>query len=154
VKIKSQKDFWSGLMFVGLGVTCAAGATAYGFGTTTEPGPGFLPFGLGLLLAVLGGAVLFKALVIETEDGDPIGRWAWRSVLACLLCLLWMAYALPRLGLLISLPPGVLLASLAVTGSGWRQGLIQAVVLTSLAALLRVAGLQLAIPLWPSGLAA
>jgi hypothetical protein len=61
MKIKSQKDFWSGLMFVVVGLGFAAGATNYNFGSSARPGPGFFPFGLGILLAVLGAMILFKA---------------------------------------------------------------------------------------------
>ena len=59
MKIKSQKDFWSGLMFVATGLGFAAGATNYSFGTSARPGPGYFPFGLGILLAILGVIVLF-----------------------------------------------------------------------------------------------
>ena len=40
MKIKSQKDFWSGLMFVAVGIGFAWGATGYSFGTSARPGPG------------------------------------------------------------------------------------------------------------------
>jgi hypothetical protein len=75
LKIKSQKDFWSGLMFVVLGVGFAWGATAYSFGSSARPGPAYFPFGLGVLTACLGGLMLFKALTIEVEGGDRIGPW-------------------------------------------------------------------------------
>ena len=42
MKIKSQRDFWSGLMFVAVGVGFAWGATNYSFGTSARPGPGLL----------------------------------------------------------------------------------------------------------------
>ena len=42
MKIKSQKDFWSGLMFVVVGLAFAWGATNYNFGTSARPGPGLL----------------------------------------------------------------------------------------------------------------
>ena len=54
MKIKSQKDFWSGLMFIVAGVGFAIGATNYSFGTSARPGPGYFPFGLGILLATAG----------------------------------------------------------------------------------------------------
>ena len=38
VKIKSQKDFWSGVMFVVMGVAFAWGATNYTFGSSARPG--------------------------------------------------------------------------------------------------------------------
>lgn len=72
MKIKSQRDFWSGLMFVVVGVAFACGSIInYSFGTSARPGPGYFPFGLGVLLAVLGAVVLFKALTIESEGGSP-----------------------------------------------------------------------------------
>jgi hypothetical protein len=54
LKIKSEKDFWSGLMFVAVGVGFAWGATVYSFGSSARPGPAYFPFGLGVLMAVLG----------------------------------------------------------------------------------------------------
>ena len=77
MKIKSQKDFWSGLMFMAAGLGFAVGATNYSFGTSARPGPGYFPFGLGVLLALLGAVVLFKSLSIETEGGDPVGAIPW-----------------------------------------------------------------------------
>ena len=74
MKIKSQKDFWSGVMFVVMGVAFAWGATNYNFGSSARPGPGYFPFGLGVLQALLGAFILFESLVIETEDGEPIGK--------------------------------------------------------------------------------
>jgi hypothetical protein len=57
-------------MFVVVGIAFAWGATVYSFGSSARPGPGYFPFGLGVILAVMGGLVLFKALTIETDDGD------------------------------------------------------------------------------------
>jgi len=62
VNIKSQKDFFSGLLFMGVGVAFAWGATTYTVGTGARMGPGYFPLMLGVLLAVLGAAVIFKAL--------------------------------------------------------------------------------------------
>ena len=67
MKIKSQQDFWSGLIFVVVGVAFAWGSTNYSFGNSARPGAAYFPFGLGVLLALLGAMVLFKALTIETE---------------------------------------------------------------------------------------
>ena len=39
MKIKSQKDFWSGLMFLVVGGAFAVGALSYHFGTSARPGP-------------------------------------------------------------------------------------------------------------------
>ena len=57
MKIKSEKDFWSGLMFIVAGVAFAYGATNYSFGSSARPGPAYFPFGLGVLMAILGGMI-------------------------------------------------------------------------------------------------
>ena len=57
-----------------------------------EAGPGYFPFGLGVLLAILGAAVLFKALTIETDGGEPIGAFPWRPLIIILLAVACSAF--------------------------------------------------------------
>jgi hypothetical protein len=80
MNIKSQKDFVAGLMFVGVGVAFAWGATTYGLGTAARIGPGRFPLILGVLTAILGVVVTFKSLVVKTEDGDKVGALAWKPL--------------------------------------------------------------------------
>jgi hypothetical protein len=135
VKIKSQKDFWAGLMFVVVGAGFAVGATNYTFGSSAHPGPGYFPLGLGALLALLGAAVLFAALSIETVDGDPVGPWAFKPLLVLMVSVGLFGLLLPRLGLLLALPLLVLMSSLAgLTAGAW---------------LVFIKGLELVIPVWP-----
>ena len=70
MNIKSQKDFFSGVLFMGVGVAFALGAGNYSVGTGARMGPGYFPLMLGILLAVLGIVITFQSLVVETEDGD------------------------------------------------------------------------------------
>jgi hypothetical protein len=85
VNIKSQKDFFSGLMFMGVGVAFAWGATTYNVGEGARMGPGYFPLMLGILMAILGIAITFKSLVVETEGGDKIGKWAWKPLVFVIL---------------------------------------------------------------------
>ena len=150
MKIKSQKDFWSGLMFVIVGITFAVGALNYSFGSSARPGPGYFPFGLGVLLALLGAAVLFKALTIEVEGGDLIGHIAWKPLLVIAGAVAVFGIALPRLGMVISLPLLILIASLAGDEFHWKDALISCVVLTFGSWVIFILGLNLIIPLWPT----
>ena len=54
MKIKSQRDFWSGLMFVATGIVFTVGATNYSLGTSARPGPGYFPLILSVIMALLG----------------------------------------------------------------------------------------------------
>lgn len=149
MKIKSQRDFVSGLMFLVVGVAFAWGATEYPFGTSARPGPGYFPFGLGILLAVLGAFVLFKALTLESEGGDPIGDIAWRPLVVIVAAVAVFGFALPRLGLVCTLPLLITMSALAGNEFHWRDVLINCVVLTLGSWALFVWGLKLTIQVWP-----
>ncbi len=153
MKIKSQRDFWAGLMFVLIGLGFAWGATSYSMGQSARPGPGYFPLGLGLFLAVLGAIELFKALTIETEGGDPIGAVAWKPLLIITGSVILFGVALPRLGMFVSLPLLVLISASASDEFHWKDALINAVVLTAGSWFIFIYGLKLTIPLWPSFIA-
>lgn len=150
MKIKNERDFWSGLMFLVAGAAFAWGATSYAFGSSAQPGPGYFPFGLGLLLALLGAIELFKSLTFESEGGGAVGAVAWRPLVVVVGAVALFGWALPRLGLLVALPGVVLVASLAADGFRWRDALVSALVLTAASWAVFVAGLKLVIPLWPA----
>jgi hypothetical protein len=150
VKIKSQKDFWSGLLFVAVGLAFAWGATNYSFGTSARPGPGYFPLGLGLILAGLGALTLFEALAIETEDGEPIGKFAWKPLGTILVAVLLFGFLLPRLGMALTIPLLVIVASLAGDEFHWRDAIINSVVLTLGSWAIFILGLKLVIPVWPT----
>lgn len=149
MKIKSQRDFWSGLMFVVVGLGFAWGATAYNFGASARPGPGYFPFGLGLLLAAIGAVVLFTALTIETEGGDLVGAFAWRPLILLVAAVALFGWTLPHLGLFIALPILVVMAAFAGDEFHWPEALLSAAALTVFSWLAFSVGLGLTIPLKP-----
>lgn len=154
MKAKSQRDLVAGLLFVVTGVAFAWGATSYEFGDAANPGPGYFPFGLGVILAVLGGVVLFGAMSVETPDGDPIGKIGWRPLLVVVASILLFAIFLPRLGL----PLAVALVAFAVSFASQESRLVEsallAVALAVFCALVFVGGLGLNLPLKPVPLSA
>lgn len=150
MRIKSQKDFWSGAMFVVVGIGFAVGATQYSFGSSARPGPGYFPFGLGILLALLGALVLFKALTIETEGGDPIGSIAWRPMALIVAAIVLAAVSLPRLGMVITMPMLIVVAAMASDEFRWRDAAIMSVVLTLVCWGVFIKGLKLTVPVWPT----
>jgi len=150
MRIKSQTEFGAGLMFVGLGLAFALGATNFSFGSSASPGAGYFPFGLGVVLALLGGVVLFQSLTLETPDGCPIGAIAWKPLLVVVGSVVLFGLALPRLGLVATLPLVVALASLAGDEFRWQEAALNAVALTALCWVVFVWALKLTIPVWPS----
>ena len=153
MKVKSQRDFWSGLMFLGIGAAFAWGATIYSFGSSARPGPGYFPFGLGVLLAILGAVMLFKALTIEVEGGDPIGSVAWKPLVYIVGTVAVFGWTLPHLGMFLALPILVVIAARAGDEFHWGEVLANAALLTVGSWVIFIYGLKLTIPLWPSFLA-
>jgi Tripartite tricarboxylate transporter TctB family len=68
--IKSPKDFWAGLMFIGIGGFFMIWAlTHYQMGTSVRMGPAYFPTVLGGLLVFLGVLVFIEAFALE---GPPL----------------------------------------------------------------------------------
>jgi hypothetical protein len=149
LKIKSEKDFWSGLMFIVVGIGFAWGATHYSFGSSARPGPAYFPFGLGIIMAVLGALILFKALTVESEGGDKVGGIAWKPLAIVVGSVVLFGLLLPRLGMFVTLPLLVVTSALAGDEFHWGEALANAAILTVGSWAVFIYGLNLAIPLWP-----
>ena len=149
MKIKSQRDFLSGLMFVVVGATFAIGATNYSMGTSARPGAGYFPLMLSVIMAILGAIVLFKSLTIESAGGDPVGSIAWKPLLIIVFAITVFGILLERLGLFITVPILIIISSFAGDEFRWRGVIASAVILTLGSWAVFILGLKLTIPLWP-----
>ncbi|MBC7445707.1 MAG: tripartite tricarboxylate transporter TctB family protein [Polaromonas sp.] len=158
MKIKSQKDFFSGLMFMGIGVAFAWGATTYSVGSGARMGPGYFPLYLGVLMAILGVVITFKSLVVEALNGDKIGKWAWKPlffvILANLLFGVLLAglpsLGLPAMGLIVAIYALTFIASMAETGWKVKNTFILATILAIGSYIAFVIALKLQFQVWPA----
>lgn len=158
MNIKSQKDFFSGLLFMGAGVAFAWGASSYTLGTGARMGPGYFPLALGILLAVLGGVITFKALVVETVDGDKIGTFAWKPLVFIILANLVFgamvggvpSIGLPPMGLIAAIYALTLIACLAGDCFNLKEGLVLGSVLAVISYFAFIVLLKLQFPVWPA----
>ena len=158
MKIKSQKDFFSGLMFMGVGVAFAWGATTYNVGTGARMGPGYFPLLLGILLALIGAIITFKATTVETQDGDRIGKWAWKPLFFILAANFTFGILLgglpsggiPPMGLIVGIYALTFIASLAGQEFHAKSVFLLATVLAIGSYVAFVWALKLQFPVWPS----
>ncbi len=158
MNIKSQKDFFSGLMFMGVGVAFAWGATTYNVGEGARMGPGYFPLMLGILMAILGAGITFKALVVEAEGGDKIGKWAWKPLVYIILANLVFGVLLgglpsinlPAMGMIIAIYALTFISSAAEPGWKVKNTFILATVLAAGSYLAFVVLLKLQFPVWPA----
>ena len=158
MRIKSQKDFFSGLMFAAVGGAFAAVSSTYTIGTGARMGPGYFPLVLGVLLAALGVLIAVRSFTSGPEGGDPVGRFAWRPLffiiaanLAFGACLGGLpSIGLPPLGLILGIFILTFVASLASDEFNPKDTLILSIVLSvfSYGAFIKLLNLQF--PVWPA----
>jgi hypothetical protein len=158
VNIKSQKDFFSGLMFTVTGVAFAWGATTYTVGNGARMGPGYFPLMLGVLMAILGLIITFRATVVETADGEKIGKWAWKplcfiigaNLLFGVLLAGLPSIGVPAMGLIVAIYGLTFVSALAGSEFRFKEVLILATVLAVGSYLAFVMALKLQFQVWPS----
>jgi hypothetical protein len=158
MKIKSQKDFFSGLMFLVIGVAFAWGATSYTIGEGARMGPGYFPLMLGVLLSLIGLFVIFEALVVETEDGEKIGSAAWKplvfiigsNVIFGILLAGLPKFGIPAMGLIVAIIALTFVASFAGKEHNTKEVAILSAILAVGSYLAFIVLLKLQFPVWPS----
>ena len=158
MNIKSQKDFFAGLLYAVVGGAFAIGATNYSIGTGARMGPGYFPLLLGVLLGLIGLYIMFKALVVETADGDKIGKWAWKPLFYIILGNLLFGvllsglpnFGIPGMGLIVAIYGVTLVVSKAGNESNIKEALILATILATISYLGFIKLLNLQFPVWPS----
>ena len=158
MQIKSQKTFFSGVMFTTIGAAFAVGATNYNVGIGARMGPGYFPLMVGALLTILGLVVIASALTVETVDGEPVGKIAWKplgfiigsNVLFGVLLAGLRGIGLPAMGLIIAIYALVIVACMAGANFSMKVALTLATVLAIGSYLTFILGLKLQFQVWPT----
>ncbi|WP_372826006.1 tripartite tricarboxylate transporter TctB family protein [Polaromonas sp.] len=157
MKIKSQPDFFSGLMFIGAGIAFAWGATNYTVGEAARMGPGYFPLILGILMALVGAVITLNALGSTASSEEEIGKWAWRplfyvigaNVVFGLLLAGVRDWGIPAFGVIVGIYALTFVASMAQANWKFKPTLILATALAIGSYLVFVLALQLQFPVWP-----
>jgi hypothetical protein len=145
----NKPNFWSGVMFVVLGVGFSLGATNYSMGTAARMGPGYFPFWLGVCMAVLGAFVGISALSQNAEE-DEVAKFDWKICVIVIGSVALCGSVLNYLGIYISVFLLVVLSSLASHVFNWKVAVVNGLFLVLFIWLAFIKGLGLIFPLWPS----
>jgi membrane protease YdiL (CAAX protease family) len=146
--IKNPRDFWAGVMFCSVGAVFAGVALTYKLGTAARMGPGFFPFFLGIILAILGVAIALSALKTKNK-GPGVDKFHWGPILWVLGSICLFGVMLKVTGVLFAGIFLVIGASLGSEEFKLRDVLLLAVGLTVFCAAVFVGGLKLPIPMCP-----
>ncbi|WP_323011831.1 tripartite tricarboxylate transporter TctB family protein [Castellaniella sp.] len=158
MQIKSQKDFFSGLLFFMTGAAFAWGAAQYRLGTSAHMGPGYFPLLCSILLMGIGVVLCIKAISLTPQDDGLIGRWALRpvvlitgaNILFGILLGGWSQLHIPVFGFAVAALILVVVAAMAGPEFKAREALILALILTIGSWLVFIFALNMQMPSWPS----
>ena len=82
MQIKNGKDFWAGLMFMGIGLGFIIVSTNYPMGTAVRMGPSYFPTVLGGIQVALGAIIFLRAFVSKIHHNINVFPFRWLLVLA------------------------------------------------------------------------
>lgn len=94
--IRNPKDFWSGVIFVAVGVAAVAFGRNHPMGTAMSMGPAYFPTVLGGLLTLIGLIAVLRSLV---RPGEPVGRLAYSKAGLVTVSTVLFGFLLRPLGL-------------------------------------------------------
>ena len=149
MQVRNKQNFWSGVMFIVLGLAFAWKSTEYSMGTAARMGPGYFPFWLGIIMAILGAIILLSSLHKKAEE-TVITKFDFKSVAIITASVVVFAFLLQPAGLIISMIVLVIISALAAHDHSWKVTIANAIFLTVLCYLSFVVGLKLVFPIWPA----
>lgn len=142
--IRGAKDFWSGLIYIGLGTAAIVIARDYSMGTAVKMGPAYFPTLLGSLLVLIGIISVIRSFVVT---GTPIGAFAFKGLAFVIGSTLLFGALVRGAGLIVALPLLVIVSAYASVSFRWPRTLIMAAGLAAFCALVFVKGLGIPLPL-------
>jgi hypothetical protein len=148
LKIRNQRDFGAGIMYMVIGLFFTIVATQYPMGTAAKMGPGYFPFCLGILMTVLGLLVLVQSLGAKAAI-EKIPKFNWKIIAQITGSVVLYGLLLPRMGFLVAVVVLVLVSASASKEFTWKGSLINAAFLVTFTYSVFVVGLKLQFPLLP-----
>lgn len=139
-----KKDFWAGMMLIGIGAAAMFIARDYRFGSALRMGPGFFPAILGGILIVFGVCITAIGLKSDDEIRDKL---SFRALILLPLSLVLFGFLMEKAGFLPALAALVFGSAAAGREFKFFEVLLLTALLTVAAVALFVWGLGLPYPL-------
>ena len=148
MKIRNQRDFGAGIMYMVIGLFFTNVASNYPMGTAAKMGPGYFPFYLGILMFLLGLLVAVKAFGAKAAI-ESIPKFNWKIMAQITGAVVLYGLLLPRLGFLIAVVVLVFVSASASKEFTWKGTALNAAFLVTFTYSVFVLGLKLQFPLLP-----
>jgi len=146
LKVRSQKDFYAGLMFIGFGIFAVIESQNYDMGVLQRMGPAYFPTALGIILTVLGLLIFARSFFTGVTTKIRIDL---RPIVFVLAGVVAFGVLLNMAGLVIAAFALITLACLGSWEFHLRDTIIMFFVLTGFCTAVFYYGLEVSMPLWP-----
>lgn len=145
IELRSNKDFWAGIMLTGIGAASIFIARDYPFGGAMRMGPGYFPTMLGALLLLFG----IWVMIVGLRRGEKIAvRCSLRALIVLPLSLVAFGVLMAHAGFIPALALLTFGSALAGRGFKFIEVLLLTAILTGLSVALFIWGLGLPYPLF------
>jgi hypothetical protein len=128
--IRHPKDFWTGIIFLVVGLAAVIIGRNYTMGTAGRMGPAYFPTILGGLLALIGLAAIVRAFF---HQGEPIGKLAVKEAILVLASVLVFGFLIRGGGVLVAVFAIILVSGYASAQFKWRHAIPVAIGLSAFA---------------------
>ena len=139
-RIRTNSDFWAGVMFLCFGATAVFMSRDYPMGSAMRMGPGYFPTYLGALMMLLGLIIGIKGIL---GSGERITRFVFRPILVLSAGIIIFGILMEKVGFVISLAVLIVLSTLAGKEFKWLEVLILTIGLIVGAILVFIKGIGL-----------
>ncbi|HET7678691.1 MAG TPA: tripartite tricarboxylate transporter TctB family protein [Xanthobacteraceae bacterium] len=117
VAVGRRKDFWTGVIYIVIGLSALVIARNYALGSAARMGPGYFPTAVALLLTAVGVTIVVRSFV---REGELVDRFAWKPMLLVLGSIVAFGILINRAGL--PLAAVVLVLGCAAASERFRIG--------------------------------
>lgn len=142
--IRHPKDFWTGIIFLCVGLAAIIIGRDYTLGTAGKMGPAYFPTVLGSLLAFIGVIAVVRSFF---RDGEPVGKFAVKEAVLILTGVLLFGFLIRGAGLVVAVFAVILFSAYASAKFKWMHGIALAAGMTIFAVIVfvKLLGLPIAI---------
>jgi hypothetical protein len=146
MRIKSSKDFATGLLFLAIGLGAYYIGSTYNMGTAQRPGTGVLP---RILAWCLMGSGLMLAIQSLIQDGPKLDAWAWRPLIMITVATIAFALLIDTTGLVVAMIVSMTLAALGTHETRWTEFALYMVLMLAIGIGIFIIGLGMPIKVLP-----
>ncbi|MGW8394471.1 tripartite tricarboxylate transporter TctB family protein [Pseudoduganella sp. HUAS MS19] len=141
--IRHPKDFWTGVIFIAIGLGAVFTRGDLAMGTSLRMGPAFFPVVLGVLLVLIGAAGVLRSFF---RHGEPMEKLHLKPLVLVTLAVVLFGFLMRGAGLVPAALVLVLVSASASPKFHWKEKALLAVGLAAFAYVLFIKLLGLPIP--------